>query len=441
MWTLSFPSSMSLLSAIKHFLPDSVIIKLHKIKLDFYQTCLYRWFSITPRVRKARRKEKINILFITVSPAIWKADALYNAMRCHKRFSVEILLCPNMSISDTNLREREYHNLRTFFDKKGYHYVEWCPPENNATLGSIPTTYDIIFYPQPYPGLVPNSFDFLKNMHALLVSCEYAFHSGNQEWAFNKYFQNAAWIDCYENQILCEYSRQVKKNKGVNSIATGLPLVDDFKQGTYASPWKKQTSPCKKIIWAPHWTITEECSSLPCYSNFLTMAEYMLEFAADQKGRMQFAFKPHPWLKRELYEHPDWGKERTDAYYSAWEQGENTQLEQGDYVDLFMTSDAMVHDCSSFCCEYLLTGKPVLFMARNEEKQTALLNEMSHAAFYSQYLGYSMNDLQNFLLEQVIQGHDPMKSQRTETVEKYLIPPHGRSAAENIIAAILGETA
>lgn len=438
MWTLSFPSSMSLLSAIKHFLPDSVIIKLHKIKLDFYQTCLYRWFSITPRVRKARRKEKINILFITVSSAIWKADALYNAMRCHKRFSVEILLCPNMSISDTNLREREYHNLRTFFDKKGYHYVEWCPPENNATLGSIPATYDIIFYPQPYPGLVPNAFDFLKNMHALLVSCEYAFHSGNQNWAYNTLYRNIAWIDCYENNATYQLSCKHKPNKGANSIVTGLPFVDEFYRNHYHNPWKAQTTPCKKIIWAPHWTIPSQNTNLLNYSNFLQMAEYMLQFAQSQAGKLQFAFKPHPWLKRELYNHPDWGKERTDAYYNEWEQGINTQLEQGDYIDLFMTSDAMVHDCSSFCCEYLLTGKPVLFMAKNEGKQVSLLNEMAHAAFYAQYIGHGLEDLQQFLQNQILNDHDPMRDIRAEVVRKYFTPPHGKSAAENIINTILG---
>lgn len=427
--------------SFKSILPASLRARLYRMREKVYMSALYRRTLMRHKVYSIRKKASIRVLFISVSQAIWKVDSLYKAMQAHPRFEATILLAPNMVQTNEQIRREDYQNLKAYFERKGYAYEEWYGIGGETDYPRIPDTYDIVIYPQPYPGLITKNLDFPRNMDKLMLACEYAFHSGNQEWAFNKYFQNAAWIDCYENQILCEYSRQVKKNKGVNSIATGLPLVDDFKQGTYASPWKKQTAPCKKIIWAPHWTITEECSSLPCYSNFLQTADFMLQFATDQKGRMQFAFKPHPWLKRELYEHPDWGKERTDAYYSAWEQGENTQLEQGGYVDLFMTSDAMVHDCSSFCCEYLLAGKPVLFMARNEEKQTALLNEMSHAAFYSQYLGYSMNDLQNFLLEQVIQGHDPMKSQRTETVEKYLIPPHGRSAAENIIAAILGETA
>ena len=299
---------------------------------------------------------------------------------------------------------------------------------------------DILIYPQPYAGLVPSPFDFLKHLHKLLICCEYAFHSGNQNWAYNKEYQNLAWIDCYENDAVKQLSCKEKRNKGVNSYTTGLPFVDEFTKDVYVSPWKYQETPCKKIIWAPHWTIAEDGVNYLNYSNFLKMADFMLAFAQNQIGKIQFAFKPHPWLKRELYKHADWGQERTDAYYSAWENGVNTQLEQGEYVDLFMTSDAMVHDSSSFCCEYLLTGKPVFFMARNEKVQVSLLNEMAYTAFYSQYIGKTVDDLQIFLKEQVVEGLDPMKKKREDTVKKYLLPPNGKTAAENIIDVILGKS-
>ena len=115
------------------------------------------------------------------------------------------------------------------------------------------------------------------------------------------------------------------------------------------------------------------------------------------------------------------------------------QLEEGEYVDLFMTSDAMVHDSSSFCCEYMLTGKPVLFMVKNEEQQVSLLNEMARSVFYAQYLGYSMSDLEQFLERHVLQSNDPKQVERAEVVVRYLTPPYSKSAAENIILSILGD--
>jgi DivIVA domain-containing protein len=63
------------------------------------------------------------------------------------------------------------------------------------------------------------------------------------------------------------------------------------------------------------------------------------EFAEKYADRIQWAFKPHPLLRDTLYQHPDWGKERTDAYYGRWESMPNTQLETGAYVELFKQSD------------------------------------------------------------------------------------------------------
>lgn len=377
------------------------------------------------------------MLFISYTPTMWKVDSLYRAMRVHERFEVQILIVPNMKIKSLDDRSCEYQGVKDFFDKKGYPYVEGCSVEGTTTCKEIPDYYDLIFYPQSGNGCVPRSLDMYRNAGRLMVCCDYAFHSGRQNWAFNKWYQNASWIDCYENETMRQLSCREKFNKGANSYVTGLPIVDEFSRSDYENYWKTQPTPCKRIIWAPHWTLSQERSILPCYSNFLEMADYMLEFARTHIGEMQFAFKPHPWLKQELYCRADWGKERTDAYYAAWESGVNTQLEQGGYVDLFMTSDALIHDCSSFCCEYLLTGKPVLFMARNEDKQVAQLNEMSRAAFYSQYIGYSLEDLEHFLQEQIIAACDPMEGQRSATVAKYLTPPHGKSAAGNIIEAIL----
>ena len=77
-------------------------------------------------------------------------------------------------------------------------------------------------------------------------------------------------------------------------------------------------------------------------------------------------------------------------------------------------------------------------MTRNEKKQTSLLNEMAHEAFYSQYLGKTVEDLQTFLIDQVIKGNDPLKQKREETVKKYLLPSNGKTAAENIIDVMLG---
>ena len=39
-----------------------------------------------------------------------------------------------------------------------------------------------------------------------------------------------------------------------------------------------------------------------------------------------------------------------------------------EYVELFKSSDALIHDCGSFMAEYLVTNKPVLFLEKNNYK-------------------------------------------------------------------------
>ena len=71
----------------------------------------------------------------------------------------------------------------------------------------------------------------------------------------------------------------------------------------------------------------------------MTYAADMVELAKKYQDSIQFAFKPHPVLKFRLIN--IWGEQKTEEYYKLWETMPNTQLETGDYIDLFLTSDAL----------------------------------------------------------------------------------------------------
>ena len=105
------------------------------------------------------------------------------------------------------------------------------------------------------------------------------------------------------------------------------------------------------------------------YGTFMRTGEILLEMAEKYRGRIQFAFKPHPNLHYTLCQHPQWGKQRTDAFYAKWREMPNTQFEDGAYADLFMQSDAMIHDCGSFIQEYLFADKPCMYLKDPENRQ------------------------------------------------------------------------
>ena len=162
----------------------------------------------------------------------------------------------------------------------------------------------------------------------------------------------------------------------------------------------------------------------------------MLDIAEKNKDRLQIAFKPHPRLKSELYLHPDWGKEKTDRYYQRWESMENTQLETGDFIDLFKTSDAMIHDSGSFTIEYLFVNKPVAFVTADFEALKSEHNDIGRACLDQHYVVHNEKEVFDFINQVVLENQDPMKKQRTEFFQTALKPNVNGNTSEFIVSDI-----
>ena len=97
----------------------------------------------------------------------------------------------------------------------------------------------------------------------------------------------------------------------------------------------------------------------------------------------------------------------------------------------------MIHDSSSFTVEYHFTGKPVLFTATDLTPVTSILNDFGKAAVYAHYQAKNTEGILAFLENVVLGGNDPMKEQRLAFYNQYLLPPGGKSVAENIYQEIV----
>ena len=161
----------------------------------------------------------------------------------------------------------------------------------------------------------------------------------------------------------------------------------------------------------------------------------MLEMARKYADKVQFVFKPHPLLQPHLYKY--WGKEKTDAYYAAWENLSNGQVEMGQYDDLFMTSDAMIHDCSSFTNEYMFTCNPVMYLMHDKsDSHGSNLNTFTRKAFDLHYKGTTHEEIEDFI-QNVINGKDALLEQRKKYYAEYLKPVNNKMSVENIMGAVL----
>lgn len=124
------------------------------------------------------------------------------------------------------------------------------------------------------------------------------------------------------------------------------------------------------------------------------------------------------------------GGAETERYYRTWDAMPNAVYVSGEYVDLFNTSDAMIHDCAGFMMEYLYTKKPVMFLSRGDVETS--MSEFSQKCYQQHYVGFSCEDIHTFLDDIVLAQKDTMKDSRAQFYNTELLPPNNTTAAKNM---------
>lgn len=379
----------------------------------------------------------VNVVFIAMNVAMWRYQRLWELMQQDKRFNVSIVLSPCIDY-DREQSINELEKLRAYFDERNMPYVDY-DLEHNAAPVDIRKTLNplLMFYPQPYEHLLTPEHDCMSFYDRLICYYPYAFWTSKGKWSYDFHFHNLAWRLYYSTSLHLKEAQTTASNKGRNVRVVGYSNADDYLNSTFNDVWKPQADGRHlRIVWAPHYSIVEQFGLVP-RSNFLWMAETMLELASKYQDKIQLAFKPHPRLLTELYKHPDWGKEKTDAYYAQWESRPNTQLETGGFIDLFMTSDAMIHDSGSFAVEYHYSRKPVMFVSRDLNSILDTQSEFGKLAYDMHYIGKTTDDIDSFVTHVVMEGNDSLKEKRDKFYNDYLLPPNGKTVAENTIEDLL----
>lgn len=380
-------------------------------------------------VMKLKRRKSVKIVFFAMNLPMWRYQHLYEELKKYDCFKLYVVLSPAVNIPE-EVRNNDLKAMRDFFRQKGVSFMDYNPMSPCAIRECIDP--DILFYPQPYSSMLHPLHDFLNFKDKLLCYYPYAFWTAKGSWSYNTVFHIYAWKLFYSTELHRLDAKAISWRKDKNVEVVGYPNTDDFLafDRKNDSLWKKQTTKKKRLIWAPHFSIPNGMPRLLDMSNFLWMADLMVSMAKKYEEQIQIAFKPHPFLKRELYKNLDWGKEKTDRYYQLWNDMDNTQLETSGFVDLFMTSDALIHDCGSFTVEYLYSKNPVMYMLRDEAYKISTQNDFGIKALNVHYKGRNEQDVVLFIEQVLLQGNDPMKAEREKFYKEYLLPPRGKSVAK-----------
>lgn len=383
------------------------------------------------RAAHMRQKELITVAFMALDLPCWKCGSVFRLMQQHPRFRPIIWIVPELQIEDVDERERNMSTMRSYFETQGFPFIEMPSLEELRSRCSP----DIVFLAKPYWGTTCCDVDKLRE--ELVCYVPYSYHN-TETGGFQHCAEEYTWRNFFSSRGVLRQSRKYMNNGGANVVVTGHPIADAYlfpESGVSLPPvWRDNGERKLRVIWAPHWTISGD--SWFKTASFLELSHDMLALAEKYADRVQWAFKPHPLLRDSLYQHPDWGKERTDAYYERWAAMPYAQLETGDYEALFKQSDAMIHDSGSFIIEYLLVDKPCMFV-QNENYSKIDFNEDTREALDCYLKGHTIQEIEEFLQRLIQGGNDSMQTARRRYRKHYLQSPHGVSAAQNIVNAIL----
>lgn len=377
-------------------------------------------------------KEPLNVVFMVLYSAVWKYDSVYKMMEKDPRFNPMILVCPVADYGKEHMIEYFRPTVKAF-ENKGYKVIPAYDEGTDTFVKVDDLKPDLLMYSFQWSTHVDKRYNVYTLRKYLKCYVNYSFKNNPFEWSIASPVQGLMWMyfsECEDNKKLAQSFNQ-KEFQNIHVV--GYPIYDEIQAlEPTGIDWKNHDKTYKRIIWAPHHSI-EESGELR-FSTFLLFADYMLELREKYKDRVLFAFKPHPQLKPTLYNHKGWGKEKTDDYYEKWANSDNSTLVQGNYIDLFKSSDAMIHDCGSFLVEYLYVDKPVMFMTNYDRGSQC--NEVGMKALNAHYQGTTCEDIQSFIEDVVLGGEDTMAEKRHQFYNNILVPPNGNSVAESIIHEI-----
>lgn len=431
-----------MISLIKKITPSFIRKGYHKSRMlvtDIHDSLLIK--SMPKRYEKAvtkirKKSDPIHIVFFGIDNAAWKYESFYRLVENDPRFKLTVLVCPAVNMGRDHMIET-LNECFEDFKLRGYNVLKAYDVEKDNYLDPRSLNPDIIFYTNPYKGLIDERYYITHYLDLPSVYINYGFSITNQPWGNGLLFHKLLWRQFCESVSIKKFIEYIQNRHSDSIVPSGYPAYDDYIGKQFNDKdWKIKDNMRKRVIWAPHHTIeTVNTKEWIQFSTFFKYAHFMRKLSGDYRDKIQFVFKPHPLLKQKLYNHPDWGKEKTDEFYNFWKNGDNTNYISGEYSDLFFSSDAMLHDCGSFTIEYLYTQKPVMYLSDyNHESQ---INEVAKKAYKSHYIAESEKDIIEFLEKIVLKGEDTLQQKREIFFMEELLPPNGKTVAENIRDNIL----
>lgn len=318
--------------------------------------------------------------------------------------SPKIVVVPDVSRGLEHMKKQYMLTKQFFVQKYGQDNVLDGWDSETGEFIDNSSSFDVIYLANPYDHMVNkvHGVGYLSTQKVLPFYLSYGCMPDNYGCKIIMPMKEISlfWKVFADNKMSFRDYKKYELSKGKNVVLTGYAKMDSL------AKYKEKERSRKRIIVAPHHTINNP--SLPL-SNFLEYKDFYLELPK-RFPQIDFVFRPHPLLFTNMINEGYWTVEQVSEYIKKITESGMIYSVGGDYLDIFVNSDAMIHDCSSFVVEYLYTEKPCCFMAKKNYRH--VFSNLGKSCLENYYLAFDKSQILEFIENVVIKENDKLKKKR-----------------------------
>ncbi|EAL5739835.1 hypothetical protein DR740_00295 [Campylobacter lari] len=376
---------------------------LLRIHLQYF---IYR-IKINKKIKQIKQKNRIKIAFLHMYSTSIQNISIFEKFLENPRFEPFFIVNPDISRSKENFIYQYNKTFNELAKKYGIEKVLHGYLFDENKYIDYTKNFDIMTTNNPYDSMAHKFFkiEYWIKSQIPVFYINY-FYGGRCILTIDNlklHYLNYLWIWFIENKEVLKLAKKHRIKKDKNLFLSGYPKMDKLEKIDLT----KKTNE-KIIIIAPHHTILNSNFQL---SNFLKYSNLFLKLPK-KYPYIKFIFRPHPLLIPNLKKIDIWGEEKTNNYISQLLSHSNVEFsDNGDYLELFQQSDALIHDCGSFMAEYLYLNKPVAFMVNSNKE---IFTDFGEQCIQCHYNIYNEEHLYEFIENVVIQNKDYKKYYRSD---------------------------
>lgn len=305
---------------------------------------------------QSRAKARTSVAILHQLPESWgNVRSVWQALRNDASIDVSVILLPFLH-ADYNWSRQASER---YLDEQGVPYVQW----DELDLDSL--GFDVALFTSPYDLTRPLPYQFceLRDRVRFTAYIPYGLEVGGGE--VNLGFQFGQPVAMHASAVYVRsagaramFTRHCATGDG-HVVVSGHPRMDglaDLERFAIDPALTELIGTRRAVLWNAHFSFDADQ-----WSTFDLLAlDILAAFAA--RSQLALLFRPHPLLWRKLINLGVFDESGIAQLKRELSERGVIIDERPDHRHAFAASSAMMSDTGSFLMEYLVTGKPVLYL-------------------------------------------------------------------------------